>query len=259
MLQRRAARRRPRSLRRRVGGTRRLMAALERAYVRPFAPTSENGQHRGDRGDMPALCADSLRGPQPRAVDHRDARDVGCGDGARAPSSRGGRRAAVDRRGAQPGNARADARACARGADRARADPRRLLRRMGAALAHDERAGIPRLHPRWRRLPRRDRGLVSNTTNRFTGTRFGAPALVQLESNVLDWFRDWMQFPETTRGIFTTGGSMANFNAILCARERHLGAELRGGVLYTSRRRITRSRSPRASPASCRIAYGRFR
>jgi aromatic-L-amino-acid/L-tryptophan decarboxylase len=76
--------------------------------------------------------------------------------------------------------------------------------------------------------------LLSNTTNRFTGTRFGAPALVQLEANVLDWFRDWMSFPATTRGVFTTGGSMANFNAILCARERHLGADIRRGVLYTS-------------------------
>lgn len=76
--------------------------------------------------------------------------------------------------------------------------------------------------------------LLSNTTNRYTGMRFAAPALVQLEANVLDWFRDWMLLPETTRGVFTTGGSMANFNAILCARERHLGAEIRRGVIYTS-------------------------
>jgi aromatic-L-amino-acid/L-tryptophan decarboxylase len=76
--------------------------------------------------------------------------------------------------------------------------------------------------------------LLSNTTNRFTGARFAAPALVALEANVLDWFRDGMLFPETTRGVFTTGGSMANFNAIACARERALGAEIRRGVLYTS-------------------------
>ncbi len=76
--------------------------------------------------------------------------------------------------------------------------------------------------------------LLSNTTNRFTGAGFAAPPLVALEANVLEWFRDGMLFPETTRGVFTTGGSMANFNAILCARERHLGAEIRRGVLYTS-------------------------
>ncbi len=76
--------------------------------------------------------------------------------------------------------------------------------------------------------------LVADTTNRFTGAWFAAPALVQLEANVLDWFRDWMGFPSTTRGLFTTGGSMATFNAIACARERLLGARLREGVLYTS-------------------------
>jgi aromatic-L-amino-acid/L-tryptophan decarboxylase len=76
--------------------------------------------------------------------------------------------------------------------------------------------------------------LLSNTTNRFTGARFAAPALVQLEANVLDWLRDWMCFPGTTRGVFTVGGSTANLNGILCARERHLGADLRRGVLYTS-------------------------
>ena len=76
--------------------------------------------------------------------------------------------------------------------------------------------------------------LVSNGVNRYTGVWRAAPALVQLESNALDWLRDWMQFPPTTRGVFTTGGSMANFTAIVCARERALGREIRHGVMYTS-------------------------
>ena len=76
--------------------------------------------------------------------------------------------------------------------------------------------------------------LITNTTNRYTGVWQAAPALVQLEANALDWLREWMDFPPDTRGLFTTGGSMATFNAILCARERHLGAEIRRGVLYTS-------------------------
>jgi aromatic-L-amino-acid/L-tryptophan decarboxylase len=75
---------------------------------------------------------------------------------------------------------------------------------------------------------------LADTTNRFTGIWQAAPVLVQLEANALDWLRDWMGFPETTRGLFTTGGSMATFNAILCARERLLGSEIRRGVLYTS-------------------------
>ena len=76
--------------------------------------------------------------------------------------------------------------------------------------------------------------VISNMANRYPGVWQAAPALVQLEANALDWLRDWMGFPETTRGLFTTGGSMATFNALLCARERYLGADIRRGVIYTS-------------------------
>jgi aromatic-L-amino-acid/L-tryptophan decarboxylase len=76
--------------------------------------------------------------------------------------------------------------------------------------------------------------LIADGVNRYTGVWQAAPALVQVEANALDWLRDWMGFPPTTRGLFTTGGSMATFNAVLCARERLLGPDLRAGVLYTS-------------------------
>jgi aromatic-L-amino-acid decarboxylase len=75
---------------------------------------------------------------------------------------------------------------------------------------------------------------ISAATNRYTGVWVAAPALVQLEANVLDWFREWMGFPGTARGLLTTGGSMAGFTAILCAREQLLGPDIRSGVLYTS-------------------------
>jgi aromatic-L-amino-acid decarboxylase len=75
---------------------------------------------------------------------------------------------------------------------------------------------------------------ITNTTNRYTGVWQAAPALVQLEANALDWLRQWMEFPAEARGLFTTGGSMATFNAILCARERYLGNDIRRGTLYTS-------------------------
>ena len=76
--------------------------------------------------------------------------------------------------------------------------------------------------------------LIASGVNRYTGVWPTAPALVQLEANVLDWLREWMQFPATARGLFTTGGSMANFAAIVSARERKLGAELRRGTMYLS-------------------------
>ena len=58
---------------------------------------------------------------------------------------------------------------------------------------------------------------IANTTNRYTGVWTAAPALVQLEANALEWLREWMHFPTGTGGLFTPGGSMATFNAILCA------------------------------------------
>ncbi len=76
--------------------------------------------------------------------------------------------------------------------------------------------------------------LIAGATNRYTGIWQAAPALVQLEANVLEWLRDWMQFPATARGLFTTGGSMAMFNAIACAREQRLGTAIRDGTMYVS-------------------------
>ena len=75
---------------------------------------------------------------------------------------------------------------------------------------------------------------IADTTNRYTGVWQAAPALVQLEANVLEWLRDWMGFPSGAAGLLTTGGSMATFNAIVCARERHLGPDIRSGTLYAS-------------------------
>jgi aromatic-L-amino-acid decarboxylase len=75
---------------------------------------------------------------------------------------------------------------------------------------------------------------VANTTNRYTGVWQASPVLVQLEANALEWLRDWMQFPAATRGLFTRGGSMSNFSALVCARERHLGVDVRRGTVYTS-------------------------
>ena len=52
--------------------------------------------------------------------------------------------------------------------------------------------------------------------------------------DVLDWFREWMEYPPEARGLLTTGGSMATFAAIVSARDDRLGQKLRDGVLYAS-------------------------
>lgn len=93
--------------------------------------------------------------------------------------------------------------------------------------------------------------LIADGVNRFTGVWRAAPALVQLEANALDWLRDWMGFPATTRGLFTTGGSMATFNAVVCARERLLGPDLRPASSTPPTRPMPRSPNRPGWPASC--------
>lgn len=75
---------------------------------------------------------------------------------------------------------------------------------------------------------------IADAVNRYTGIWQAAPALVQLEANTLDWLRQWMQFPDSARGLYTPGGSMAMFNAIAAAREQRLGTDIRAGTLYVS-------------------------
>jgi aromatic-L-amino-acid decarboxylase len=76
--------------------------------------------------------------------------------------------------------------------------------------------------------------LLADTTNRFMNISAPAPALVQLEANVVRWLCDEFEFPSDSQGILTSGGSMANFSAVVTARETHLGEDLHGGRLYIS-------------------------
>ena len=65
--------------------------------------------------------------------------------------------------------------------------------------------------------------------NVFQGTWLGASGPSQLELVVLDWFRDWIGYPETAGGLFTSGGSAASLDAFVAARE-HAGAPERATV-----------------------------
>lgn len=71
-------------------------------------------------------------------------------------------------------------------------------------------------------------------TNRFTGEWFAAPAAARLEANVLEWFCQWMGYPESARGILTSGGSLANFSAVVTARKHLLGDDISRGIIYAS-------------------------
>src|SRR5258705_2175676 len=56
----------------------------------------------------------------------------------------------------------------------------------------------------------------------------------QLELTVLDWFRDWIGYPEGAAGVLVSGGSAANLTAIACAREAIVGPMSPRIVAYAS-------------------------
>ena len=56
--------------------------------------------------------------------------------------------------------------------------------------------------------------------NTFQGTWLGSGGPSQLELVVIDWFRQWIGYPETAGGLFTSGGSAAILDALVAAREQ---------------------------------------
>jgi aromatic-L-amino-acid decarboxylase len=76
--------------------------------------------------------------------------------------------------------------------------------------------------------------LVANAVNRYVGVWLAAPGLVQLEANVIRWFCDIVGLPEGAGGILTTGGSLANFTALVTARRERLPEDFLRGTIYAS-------------------------
>ena len=76
--------------------------------------------------------------------------------------------------------------------------------------------------------------LIACAVNRYTGVWLAAPLLVQLELNVLRWFNDLVGYPRSAGGILTSGGSLANFSAIVAARRAKLPEAFLDGRIYVS-------------------------
>lgn len=76
--------------------------------------------------------------------------------------------------------------------------------------------------------------LIANAVNRYVGVWLAAPGLVQLEANVVRWFCQIVGYPPEAFGILTTGGSMANFSAVVSARVDRLPENFIKGTLYVS-------------------------
>jgi aromatic-L-amino-acid decarboxylase len=76
--------------------------------------------------------------------------------------------------------------------------------------------------------------LIADSINRYVGVCAAAPALVQLEANVVRWFCEIVGYSRTAGGVLTTGGSLANFTAIVAARKTLLGDDFADATLYCS-------------------------
>ena len=76
--------------------------------------------------------------------------------------------------------------------------------------------------------------LIADAVNRYTGIFAPAPALSQLEANVVAWFAAIVGYPHEARGLLTSGGSLANLIAVITARRERLPEDFLGGTLYVS-------------------------
>jgi aromatic-L-amino-acid decarboxylase len=76
--------------------------------------------------------------------------------------------------------------------------------------------------------------LIADATNRYVGVWLAAPALAQIEENVLQWFCAMLGLPAGAGGLLTSGGSIANLIAVVTARRERLPPDFLRGVIYAS-------------------------
>ncbi len=70
--------------------------------------------------------------------------------------------------------------------------------------------------------------------NPYVGVQWDSPAMVQMEWNALRWMSRLFGYPEQARGVFTSGGSLANFTAVVTARHARLGNNYAQGRIFMS-------------------------
>lgn len=77
-------------------------------------------------------------------------------------------------------------------------------------------------------------GFIAAAVNRFVGIWNAAPVFAQIEWNAVRWLCDLFDYPPEARGVLTSGGSMANFSAIVTARKALLPEDFLAGSIYVS-------------------------
>ncbi|HYM48937.1 MAG TPA: aminotransferase class V-fold PLP-dependent enzyme [Candidatus Limnocylindrales bacterium] len=73
---------------------------------------------------------------------------------------------------------------------------------------------------------------IASALNLYGGSWKEGAGPAQLELTVLDWFKQWIGYPETASGTLVSGGSAANMTALACARESVAGVMSDRLVIY---------------------------
>jgi len=76
--------------------------------------------------------------------------------------------------------------------------------------------------------------LIIASMNRHVGVWSVSPGLVEMEHVVVRWFAKLIGLPAHAGGVLTSGGSLANFSAVLTARTARLPEDFLSGTIYVS-------------------------
>jgi aromatic-L-amino-acid decarboxylase len=75
---------------------------------------------------------------------------------------------------------------------------------------------------------------LADSVNRYVGMWSTAPVFAQIEYSIVRWLCSEFGYGDDARGILTSGGSMANFEALVTARRARLGERFDDAVIYAS-------------------------
>src|SRR5258708_6946927 len=73
---------------------------------------------------------------------------------------------------------------------------------------------------------------IADAVNRYVGVFAAAPALAQIEANVVRWLCQIVGLGKGSGGVLTTGGSLANLIALVTARKELLPEDFLRGTMY---------------------------
>ncbi len=75
---------------------------------------------------------------------------------------------------------------------------------------------------------------LAAVSNRYAGVAFASPGATRIEDQCLRWLADLVGYPTSFGGYLSAGGSLANFTAIVAARDTHdvEGEHISRSVVY---------------------------